>query len=152
MFRVLAAGATALLLLVSAAHVYAGGEELLNKKGTLKEKDPGYQPGEGVDKLGDPSAPIIFKIITDNPHQVFKLKLKKGDKVVISLKSDDFDSVVVVESSKKKVLAFNDDDPAGGTLNSKLEWTAPDDDEYRIVATCLDKKYGDFQISVNKAK
>src|SRR6516225_2776180 len=102
MFRVLAAGATALLLLVSAAHVYAGGEELLNKKGTLKEKDPGYQPGEGVDKLGDPSAPIIFKIITDNPHQVFKLKLKKGDKVVISLKSDDFDSVVVVESSKKK--------------------------------------------------
>ena len=71
---------------------------------------------------------------------------------MIEQKSDDFDSVVIVESSKKTVLAFNDDDPTRKTLDSRLEFTAPADDDYRIIATCLFKKYGNFQLTVNKAK
>jgi hypothetical protein len=153
MTRAMLATAACVILLSSGAYTHAGGDDLLNKKDTLKEGDKGYKPGKGVDKLKEPFAEQIFKAITDTPHKVFKLKLKKGDKVVIQMKSDDMDSVVVVEDSKMTVLAFNDDDPdGGGTLNSRLAWTAPEDDEYRIIATNLDKKNGDFQLTVSKAK
>jgi hypothetical protein len=146
------AAAAAMLLLLGGVQAYAGGDELLNKKDSLNDKDKGYKPGSGVDKLTEQFADKYFEKITDNPHKVYKLKLKKGDKVVIQMKSKDMDSLVVVEDSKNKVLAFNDDDPAGGTLDSKLEWTAPADDEYRIIATCLEKAYGDFHLTVSKAK
>jgi len=156
MTRTLALAATTLLLLVSATIASQGGDTLLDKKEKLTEKDPGYKPGSDVDKLGDPNAQKYFQVITNNPHKVYTLKLKKGDKVVIEMKnaSDDpkFDSLVIVEDSKKKVLAFNDDDPTRDTLDSRLEFTAPEDDEYRIIATVLFKKYGDFQLTVKKAK
>jgi hypothetical protein len=153
MVRALVVAACALLLLMSTVQAYAGGDELLNKKESLNDKDKGYKPGSGVDKLTEPDAAPVFQAITEAPHKVYKVKLKKGDKVVVSMKSTDFDSVVVVEDSKNKVLAFNDDDPdGGGTLDSRLMWTAPEDDEYRIIATNLDKKYGDFKLTVTKAK
>jgi hypothetical protein len=152
MMRAMVATAAALMILVSVVHAYAGEDELLNKKESLSDKDKGYKPGKGADKLTAPDAEMVFQLIKDNPHKVYKLKLKKGDKIVIQMKSGDFDSVVVVEDSKNNVLAFNDDDPAGGTLDSKLEWTAPADDEYRIIGTCLDKKTGDYQLTVTKAK
>ena len=152
MLRPLLAATAAMLLLIGGVQAYAGGDELLSKKDSLNDKDKGYKPGSGVDKLTEPDAGPVFQAITDNPHKVYKLKLKKGDKIVISMKSGDFDSVVVVEDSKNNVLTFNDDDPDGGTLNSRLVWTAPAEDEYRIIATCLDKKHGDYQLTVSKAK
>jgi hypothetical protein len=153
MFRAMIATTACVVLVLSGALAYAGGNELLNKKDSLKDGDKGYKPGKGTDKIDVPFADKIFQVITDNPHKVYKLKLKKGDKVVIEMKSDDMDSVVVVEDSKNMVLGLNDDDPdGGGTLNSRLAWTAPKDDEFRIIATCLDKKLGDFQILVTKAK
>ena len=153
MIRAMLATGVCVVLLSSGAAAYAGGGELLNKKDSLKEGDKGYKPGKGVDKLKEPFAKEIFKAITDHPHKVYKLKLKKGDKVVIQMQSKAMDSVVVVEDSKMTVLAFNDDDPkGGGTLDSRLEWTAPEDDEYRIIATNTDKKHGDFQLTVSKAK
>ena len=61
-------------------------------------------------------------------------------------------AVVAVENAARKVVAINDDDPTRNTLDSKLEWTAPDAGDFRIVATCLNKKFGDFHLTVTKAK
>jgi hypothetical protein len=150
--RAIVATTVGAVLFFSGADLKAGGKELLNKNDSLKEGDKGYMPGKGVEKLKEKFAQQFLKAITDHPHKVYKLKLKKGDKIVIDMKSKDMDSVVVVEDSKNTVLGFNDDDPAGCTLDSKLEFTAPNDDEYRIIATNLDKKHGDFQLTVSKAK
>jgi hypothetical protein len=155
MSRKLIVGAAAVVLLVSAAHAYQGGAVILDKKDKLADTDPGYKPD--VNNLGpklkdEKFAAKFLQFINGHPHKVYTVKFKKGDKVVIQMKSQDMDSVVVVETAKKMILDLNDDDPAGNTLDSKLEFTAPDDGEYRIIATNLDKKYGDFQLTVNKAK
>jgi outer membrane lipoprotein-sorting protein len=154
MYRAMVATAVFVALFLGGVRVQAGGETLLEKKDSLKEDDKGYKPGTGTEKIDVPFAAEIFKRITDTPHKVYKLKLKKGDKVVIEMHSKDMDSVVVVEDSKMTVLGLNDDDPdGGGTLDSRLVWTAPADDEYRIIATNLDKKKaGDFTLKVSKAK
>jgi hypothetical protein len=150
--RAIVATLVGAVLFFSGAVVQAGGEEVLNKKDSLKDGDKGYTPGKGIEKVKDKFADEILKVVTGHPHKVYKLKLKKGDRIVIDMKSKDMDSVVVVEDSKNTVLGVNDDDPAGGTLDSKLAFTAPGDDEYRIIATNLDNKHGDFQLTVSKAK
>ena len=153
MFRAMVGAVVFVILLQGGMRVHAGGDTLLDKKDSLKEDDKGYKPGKGTDTIEVRFADKIFELITDAKHKVYKLKLKKGDKVVIEMESDDMDSVVVVEDSKMTVLGLNDDDPdGGGTLNSRLVWTAPADDEYRIIATNLDKKTGDFKLKVSKAK
>jgi hypothetical protein len=153
MIRAMLATTPCVILLISGARAHAGGDELLNKKDSLKEDDKGYKPGKGVDKLKEPDAEAVFNGITDSPHKVYKLKLKKGDKLVLQMKSTELDSVVVVEDSKMNVLSFNDDDPdGGGTLDSRLQWTVPEDGEYRIIATNLDKKAGAFHLTVSKTK
>jgi hypothetical protein len=152
MIRAMLATTACVILLIAGAYAHAGGNDVLNKKDSLKDDDKGYKPGKGVDKLTAPDAEGVFQGITDSPHKVYKLKLKKGDKLLIEMKSTEMDSVVVVEDAKKTVLAFNDDDPAGGTLNSRLEWTVPEDGEYHLIATNLDKKAGDYHLTVSKTK
>ncbi len=145
--------ATAMLLtaMAAAAHAHLDDETILEKKESLTDKDKGYKPGSGVDKLADQGAAQLFEQITDNPFKVYKIKLKKGDKLLIQIKSTELDPVVVIEDSKNKVLAFNDDDPNGGT-DSRLEWTVPADEEYRIIATCFEKAFGAYELTVVKTK
>jgi hypothetical protein len=143
----------AILVLSGGARALAGGGVLLDKKDKLTDDDKGYKPGKGTDKIDVPAAEQIFKIITDAKHKVYPMKLKKGEKVVIEMHSDDMDSVVVVEDAKMHVLAMNDDDPdGGGTLDSRLQFTAAADGQYRIIATNLNRKTGDFTLKVTKAK
>jgi hypothetical protein len=150
-------GATALALLVCAAEAYQGGDLILDKKDKLTKDDPGWQPNAKGD--------LLLKYITGNPHKVYTLKLMRGDKIVIRLKSKDklFDPVVALEDSKKNIIAYNDDeDYKNKILDSKLvvtiTWTrrVSSDGEYRIIATCsheiVDNKYGDFTLTVEKDK
>jgi hypothetical protein len=150
MLRALFAGATAFALLMCAnfSSQAAGDKPILDKKDKLTDKDPTY-------KNSDPKVGVVV----GNPCKTYTLSFKKGDKVVIRLKSKDFDSVVLVEDNKGKFLDGNDDDPDDPKkgYDSKLVWTAPNDGDYRIVATCLIHpgsmtKYGDFQLTVEKAK
>jgi len=152
MSRKLFAAAAAFAVLLSAANAYqGGGDALLDKKDKLTDKDPGYKPDPSM--LTNELDKIVAKAVDGNAHKVFTVKLAKGDKVVIELKSKDFDAVVAVENAARKVVAINDDDPAGkGTLDSRLEWTVPEAGDFRIVATCLDKQFGDFHLTVTKAK
>jgi hypothetical protein len=144
------------LLLGGAPRALAGGNVLLDKKDKLADNDKGYKPGNGTDKITVDNAEIIFKIITDAKHKVYSVKLKKGEKVVIEMHSDDVDSVVIVEDAKMNVLGMNDDDPDRKTLDSRLEFTAPEDGTFRIIATALPnpekQKTGDFTLKVTKAK
>jgi hypothetical protein len=153
MLRNVIGTAAVLAFFVTAVHAAQDRETLLEKKASLTQKDPAYKPGAGVDKLTDGDAQQVFMAVNNNPHQVFMLKLKKGDKVLFELTSDDFDTVVIVEDPKKTVLAFNDD-AEEGTLNSRLEWTVPADDEYRIIVVAFgdEKQVGAFNLKVTKAK
>jgi hypothetical protein len=149
MSRTLTAAVGLALVVCAAASSPAGdGKLLLEKKDKLTDKDAGYKTS---DKRLEP--------LNGNPCKIYTIKLAKGDTVVIRLKSKDFDAFVVVEDAKGKVLDMNDDDPddKSNGRDSKLVWTAPADGEYRAVATCYvhlgsKTKYGDFQLTIEKAK
>lgn len=143
MFRFMLPSTAALLLLVSAAASFQGDSDaILDKKDKLTEKDAGFQTSNKM-----------LTVIVGHPCKVFTLKFKKGEELVLQLKSKDFDALLIVEDSAKKVLAFNDDDPAGGaSLDSKLVWKVPADGEYRVIATSVNNKVGDFQLLITKGK
>jgi CHAT domain-containing protein/Tfp pilus assembly protein PilF len=84
-----------------------------------------------------------------HPSKVHEFKMGQGQAVVIRLKSSDFDAFLIVRDSNKKELAFNDDDPDDPpTLNSKLVFTAPKEDTYRIIVTSFDNKAGKFELII----
>jgi hypothetical protein len=86
----------------------------------------------------------------DSPHQVHRFTMQAGKTYIIFLSSRDFDCYLRLEDSKGKQLAFNDD--AGpGTLNSQLVFTAPKDDNYRLIVTSFDGKSGAFTLTARQA-
>jgi hypothetical protein len=150
MSRILATSIASLGILVSAAQAFqGGGNVLLDKKDSLSDKDPAYKP----DPKGLPAGvdQDLVSQVDGHAHKVYTIKLTKGDKLVIEVTSADLDPVVAVEDAGKKILAMNDDDEAGGTQDSKLEWTVPSTAEYRIVVTCFEMASGNFNLTVKKA-
>jgi hypothetical protein len=164
MLRTLMVGVAVLLLLSSAVQGHQGDTVLLDKKDALTKSDPGYQPDlkNLSPKVKNDAKLLAF--ISGNPHKVYTIKLKKGDKITITLKSippanpnnqTGIDTVVLVEDAKKIVLDLNDDDPTDlKTLDSRLIFTAPEDGEYRVIATTMtaviSNKTGEFQIKITK--
>ncbi|WP_292038973.1 MULTISPECIES: PPC domain-containing protein [unclassified Brevundimonas] len=72
-----------------------------------------------------------------NSFDLYRLRLDRGDRVAIRLKSDDFDPYLSVGQSRNGVyqeLASNDD---GEDLNSYLVFTAPESGEFDIRARSL---------------
>ncbi len=123
---------------------------VFEKKDSLTQKDSEWIPT-------NPKGDSLLKIVSGNPHKVYTLKLMKGDKLLIRLKSTDkkIDPLVALEDSKNKLIAYNDDeDYANHILDSKLVVTIPEDGEYRIIATCsheeIPNKHGDFHLTVEK--
>jgi hypothetical protein len=165
MMRTLMVAVTTLLLLTSAAQSRFGGAVLLDKKDSLTKTDPGYKPDLKTlapKVQNDQIGPKLLEFITGNPHKVYTIKLKKGEKVTITMKSVipanpntdvGIDTVVVVENSKKVILDFNDDTDQN-TLDSTLVFTAPEDGDYRVIATSLHvavkNKFGEYQIKITK--
>jgi hypothetical protein len=66
--------------------------------------------------------------------QVHAWKMLAGRTYVIDLESDAFDAFLALEDAAGKLLAENDD-ISPDNQNSRLVFTAPKDDVYRIVAT-----------------
>ena len=81
------------------------GTIVLDKKDSLTEKDSGWMPS-------NPKGDRILKLVSGNPHKVYTLKLMKGDKILIRLKSNDkkIDPLVALEDSKNNLIAYNDDE------------------------------------------
>jgi CHAT domain-containing protein/tetratricopeptide (TPR) repeat protein len=87
-----------------------------------------------------------------HPSQVHEFKMDQGQSFVIRLKSSDFDAYLIVCDSHNKELAYNDDDPDDTpTTNSKLVFTAPKEDTYKIVVTSDDNKVGKFELTIEGA-
>ncbi|GEM_PF-832942 len=80
------------------------------------------------------------------PHQVFHVKLHKGQHYIIDLVSKDFDAFLVLEDAAGKRLAYDDD--SGGGLNSRIAFSASSDGVVRLLAAALDKKPGAFQLNM----
>jgi len=128
-----------------------GGTIVFDKKDSLTEKDSGWIPN-------NPQGDRVLKNVSGNPHKVYTLKLMKGDKILIRLKSADkkIDPVVALEDSRNNLIAYNDDeDNENKILDSRLVVTIPEDGEYRIIATCfshvvIPNKHGAFHLTVEK--
>ena len=85
----------------------------------------------------------------------YSFRAREGERVAITLESDDFDPIVRVgrmgRSGAFEELAQNDDSGAGG-LNSYLIFTAPSNGEYVIRAAPLDGSTdGDYELALAEA-
>lgn len=131
----------------------------------LASKELQNLPFERNDKLTvkDTRCPHILGFVpltTDgSPSKSYDFLLAKGDTVIITMKSGQVDSLVIVENVQGKVLNYNDDDPnvpVNRTLHSWLRFTAPEDGFYRVLATCMtghvNRKEGDFQLAITLGK
>ncbi|HEY9734672.1 MAG TPA: tetratricopeptide repeat protein, partial [Trichocoleus sp.] len=69
-----------------------------------------------------------------------------GQSVTITLASEDFDSVVLLQNAAGEEIAANDD--FGGTLNSTVIVTLPENGTYTVVARSFAGNGGDYQLAV----
>jgi len=86
----------------------------------------------------------------DRPCKTFDHKMKAGTIYVIDLKGPDFDAVLRLESPEGKQVAFNDDAVPGKTLDARIVYKAAKAGTYKIFATCLDDRVGDFVLTVRQ--
>jgi len=89
------------------------------------------------------------KVQAKSPHKVHTMKWKIGESYQIDLVSRDFDAFLRLEDSAGKQLALDDD--SGGMLNARIVFAVPRDDTYRIIATSLDGKAGNYTLTVRGA-
>jgi len=90
------------------------------------------------------------KLLKKSPSKAYDYKMKSGTIYVIDLKSKAFDAVLRLEDPKGKQVAINDDAPGEKTLDSRIVYKAPAEGTYKIVATSLDSKAGDFVLTVRQ--
>lgn len=82
------------------------------------------------------------------PSLVFTLTLKEGDSVAINLSSSDFDTFLELYDSNAVMLASDDD--SGGSLNSRIIFTAPAAGSYPIHVRSFSSGGGAFTLSVER--
>lgn len=100
--------------------------------------------GETVDGRLDSDAPVILE---GRPGQVWGLEATAGQRAVIDLRSDDFDTYLYLVGPGL-VEPLSDDD-GGNEQNSQLTVTFPESGTYRIIASAYSADtVGSFTISV----
>lgn len=86
----------------------------------------------------------------DSPHRVHGVKLEAGVGYVIDLQSPDFDTYLRVENSAGVQLA--EDDDGGDERNSRLVFTPPRSDEYRLIVTTFRGGSGAYHLHVERKR
>ena len=82
-------------------------------------------------------------------HRLYKIKLQAQKTYVIVMASEELDSFLRLEDSDGKQLAIDND--SGGDFNAHIVFTAPRDDEYRILATSfVPAQTGSFTLTVQE--
>lgn len=82
------------------------------------------------------------------PYQVWTLEGRRGQRIVIDLRSSDFDAYLVLRDEAGYLLG-NDDD-SGGENNARIHTILPRDGRYRIVATGFrEASAGHYTLSVS---
>lgn len=82
-------------------------------------------------------------------EQAYPIDIEEGDVLAIIVTSEDFDTVVSLVGPDGEEVAFNDD--FGGTLNSRIVYTAPASGSYTIVTKSFDGQGGDYSLEVRPA-
>jgi tetratricopeptide (TPR) repeat protein len=81
-------------------------------------------------------------------YHLFTVKLEAGVSYTLDLQSSRFDALLRLEDSAGKLL--QEDDDAGGELNSRIVFTPPGAAEYRIVVTTLGPdETGPYALSIS---
>jgi len=81
--------------------------------------------------------------------KVHDVKLQKDVTYLIEMDSTDIDSYLILEDAAGKKLA--EDDDGGGFPNARIEFRAPADGVYRIIATTFDaNEIGAYTLNVRK--
>lgn len=83
---------------------------------------------------------------TSSPCLVYGVKMAKGKSYQIDMTSKDLDSFLRLEDATLKELAKDDD--SGGGQNARINFTCPEDGEYRIIATTFFGGTGSFTLTV----
>jgi hypothetical protein len=84
--------------------------------------------------------------VRNGAAKVHALAMSKDKTYVIDLQSADFDPYLRLEDAAGKELARDDD--GGGFPNARLRFTAPQDGDYRIIATSFDGRTGRYTLKV----
>jgi hypothetical protein len=101
----------------------------------------------GPMSYGDSSAPIAYT----NPPKYRALRFNgiSGDNVDIVVRSQDGDAEAWLLDSEFGILAFNDDDPAGGTTDSHISATLPSTGSVKYYVAFRDKFTRSATFTVN---
>ncbi|GEM_PF-6170460 len=94
------------------AKIYEVGKDGLKIDGKLTKDEP-------------PLVNVPVAELKGAPHQVFHVKLHKGQHYIIDLVSKDFDAFLILLDAAGKRLAYDDD--SGGGLNSRIAFSASSD-------------------------
>lgn len=82
-------------------------------------------------------------------QQEYPLSVNQGDVLAIIMTSEDFDTVLSLLGPDGEEVASNDD--FGGTLNSRIVYSAATAGEYTVVTKSFDGQGGDYDLEVRPA-
>jgi serine protease Do len=123
----------------------------LGKAAATFKLGPLAKTPEHVLHLGDnlSNKDPISKLGKGRFMKVYDVKLTKGVTYNIEMQSSEIDPFLMLEDPKGKKVA--DDDDGGGFPNAKIVYTAPEDGDYRIIATTFNtNESGNFTLSVRR--
>jgi hypothetical protein len=102
---------------------------------------------EATDKRVNVRPPNIDKDFP-MPAKLYQVKMNAGTKYEIIMRSDDFDSFLVIQDAGGKQLAFDDDSGKGNTgLDAKLDFAPQAGGTYKVFAASL-KGTGKFILTI----
>ncbi|MGF1521928.1 MAG: tetratricopeptide repeat protein [Leptolyngbyaceae cyanobacterium] len=82
-------------------------------------------------------------------QQEYPIDVEAGDVVAIVLTSEDFDTVLTLLGPDGEEVAFNDD--FGGTLNSRIVYSAKVSGTYTVITKSFDGQGGSYDLEVRPA-
>jgi predicted small integral membrane protein len=101
---------------------------------------------EGTLRASDP-------VLDDGAHyRLYRFVAAAGDRVVITLRSDDFDAYLHLGWLDEGQFAeLETDDDSGGGMDSRIEWAAPGSGTYLLqVSTFSDGETGSYTLSLER--
>jgi hypothetical protein len=89
------------------------------------------------------------------PYHLYRYAGRRGERVTITLRSDDFDSYLVLGTPGGRhgvQSALARDDDGGGRYDSRIEYTLPHDGEFVIRVNPMTRGYGRYQLELESSR
>ena len=113
----------------------------------LVAQDRVIRVGQTVEGQLTSSDPVGLRA-RKSPYHVWTLDGQRGQRLVLDLRSSEFDSYLVLRDSDGFVIGSDDD--GGGNNNARLHTVLPRDGQYRIIVTAYrDSSQGHYELTVS---